>query len=233
MSRFWFVLPVVFGLFVGDSHAREDEEVKFAECPAAVRKTFQAETKGAKIEIVTRQKDDDDTVYWADVVVNGRTYAIGVIEDGTLSEMNLAVDDDDIPFDRLPPAAKATFKIEAFGAKINEVGKDMKYGTVIYEAVVDHKGKHYEIAVAEDGTLVEKVLVIEDEEIDLANCPALVRATLNEHTKGGKLNDITRSTGIGHPTYEAEIEINEKVYLIEVNEAGLLLSKSLEAGGDA
>ena len=169
-------------------HRGDDEqEIKFADCPAAVRKTFQAEAKGAKIETVTKEKDEDDeTVYWADVAIGGKTYAIGVLEDGTLTEMNLAVDDDEVPFDRCPAAVQATFRSEAFGAKIDTVGKDMKYGVPIYETVVEHKGKSYEIVVAEDGTLVEKVLVIDDEEVELAMCPAVVQIALREHARAGR-----------------------------------------------
>ena len=48
--------------------------------------------------------------------------------------------------------------------------------------------------------------------------------------RAGPIGDITRSTGIGRPTFEAEVEIKDKVYLIEVAESGLLISKSLEAG---
>ena len=44
---------------------------------------------------------------------------------------------------------------------------------------------------------MEKVLVIDDEEIKLADCPAAVRAALHEHANGGEIGDITRSTGIG------------------------------------
>ena len=84
--------------------------------------------------------------------------------------------------------------------------------------------------VAEDGTLVEKVLVIEDEEIELAKCPAAVQAAFREHARGGTVGDITRSTGISRPTFEAEVKIQDKVYLIEVAESGVLISKSLEAG---
>jgi len=124
---------------------------------------------------------------------------------------------------------QATFRSEAFGAKIEAVGKDLKYGVTIYETVVDHKGKSYEIVVAEDGTLVEKVLVIEDEEVELAMCPSAVQVALKKHANGGTIDEVTRYTGIGKPTFEAEVEIKGKVYLIEVAENGLLISKSLEA----
>ena len=106
----------------------------------------------------------------------------------------------------------------------------MKYGVTIFEAVVVHKGRSYEVVVAEDGTLVEKVLVIDDDEVEIADCPAAVQAALREHAGAGKIGgEITRSTGIGRHTFEAEIEVKGKIYLIEVDETGLLLSKSLEA----
>lgn len=234
MQPLWVVTTaLLLGLVSGMAPPVDEQEIPFSDCPTAVRKAFQAETKGAKIETVTKEKaEDDEVVYWADVAVGGRTYAIGVLEDGTLAEMNLAVDDEELPLDRCPAAVQATFRGEAFGAKVDTVGKDLKYGVTIYETVVDHKGKSYEIVVAEDGTLVEKVLVIDDEEVELSRCPAVVQIALREHAKGGTVRDITRSTGIGRHTFEAEVEFNGKVYLIEVDEGGLLISKSLEAVED-
>ena len=233
MQPLWVVTAALSGLVFGMAPAGDDEEIKFSDCPAAVRKTFQAEAKGAKIETVTKEKDEDDR---DGLLGRGRHRRQNVrdrrLEDGTLSEMNLAVDDEELPFDRCPAAVQATFRSEAFGEKVDAVGKDMKYGVTIYQTVVDHKGKSYEIVVAEDGTLVEKVLVIDDEEVKLADCPAAVQAALHEHAKGGEIGDITRSTGIGQHTFEAEVKIKNKVYSIEVAESGLLISKSLEAAKD-
>ena len=103
---------------------------------------------------------------------------------------------------------------------MDDVGKDIKYGVTIYETVVEYKGKSYEIVVAEDGTLVEKVLVIDDEEVELAKCPPPCRPPCGRTPRAGTIRDITRSTGIGQPTFEAEVEIKGKVYLIEVAESG-------------
>jgi hypothetical protein len=233
MLMSWVETAVSLGLLLGMAPAVDEVKLKFSDCPAAVRKTLQAESAGAKIETVIREKDEEnETIYWADAAIGGLTYAIGVLEDGTLSEMNLAVDDEEAPLERCPEAVRATFKSEAFGEKVESVSKDRKYGVLIFEAVVNHKGKSYEISVAEDGTLFEKVLVIEDEEVELATCPAAVQAAFKKHANGGTIHDITRSTGIGRSTYEAGVEIKNKVYLIEVDETGLLLSKSLEAGED-
>jgi hypothetical protein len=217
-------------LACGAATAASAQEIKLSDCPPAVRKTFEAEARGAKIEAIRKEKEGDETVFWTEVAVDGKAYAIGVLEDGTLTEMNLAFDDADLQIDRCPAEVQATFRREALGEKLESVGKDMKYGVPIYQSVIHHKGKSYEIVVAEDGTLVEKVLVIEDDEVELAKCPNTVQAALRHHAKGGTIVAITRSTGISHPTFEAEVKIKDKVYFIELAENGVLISKSLEAG---
>jgi hypothetical protein len=226
-------MAVMLGLAPAALPAGDDEKIKLSDCPASVRKTFESEAKGVKIESVTKEKNvDDETLFWAEVDIGGKTYVIGVFEDGTLTEMNLAVDDDDVPIERCPALVKATFRHEAFGQKVGSVGRDVKYGVSIYQTVVPYRGHSYQIVVAEDGMLVEKVLIIDDEEIELDKCPTAVQSALRAHSGGGKISQITRSTGIGKPTYEAEVEIKGKIYLIEVSESGFLISKSLEAGAD-
>jgi hypothetical protein len=223
-------IPLFFGFLLVLGGAPDDPKLKFADAPAPVQSTMKAEAQGAKIEFIDKEKDDDDVItFWADAVIGGKTYAIGVLEDGTLTEMNLVADVDELPFDKLPAAVQATFKAEGFGQKIEFAGKDMKFGVAIYETGVDHKGKRYELVVAEDGTLVEKVLVIDDEEIELDKCPTLVQAALKKQAGGGTIHDITKYAGIIKPLYEAEIEINGKIYLVEVSDTGYLVSKSLDA----
>ncbi len=231
MQPLWVVTAGSLSLIVGMGSIGDEQEIKFSDCPAAVRKTFESEGHGAKIAIVMKETDDDnETIYWADVTVKGKMYAVGVLQDGTLTEMNLALDAEEIPFDRCPAAVQATLRHEAFGQKVSEVGKDIKYGMTIFETVIVHRGKKYEIVVGEDGTLVEKVLIIEDEEVELAKCPAAVQATLRAHSEGGTIGEITRASGIGRPTFEAEIKIKTRIYLVEIAESGTLISKSLEAG---
>jgi hypothetical protein len=232
MKRLCVVTAVLAGFFFPIASA-DDQEIKLSDCPPAVRKTFQAEAKGAKIETVTREREADaEALYWAEVELGGKKYEIGILEDGTLTEMNLAVSDEKIPLESCPAAVQETFRSEALGEKVVEIGRDVKYGVTIYQTVVNHKGKSYTVIVAEDGTLMEKVLVINDEEVKLSDCPAVVRSSLHLHANGGEIGDVTRSTGIVRPTFEAEVKIKDKIYLIEVDETGLLVSKSLEAGED-
>jgi hypothetical protein len=227
------ILVISVAVLVMSATNRDEHEIKFSDCPAAVRKALLAEAKQAKIETVTKETgDDEQTVYWAEVKVDDRLYAIGVLEDGSLSEMNLAVDEEELALEACPAAVQTALRAESFGEKVGAVGKDMKYGVTIFETVVEHKGKSYEIVVAEDGTLVEKVLVINDEEIKLTECPEAVKKGLREQAKDGTIGNVTRSTGIGRHTFEAEVKIKDAIYLIEVAENGHLISKSLEAAAE-
>src|SRR5271168_3150648 len=116
------------GLWIGSLPSVDDPKLKLADCPAPVQKTFQDEAPGAKIETVTKEKDDEGgTIYWAETEIAGKAYSVGVLEDGTLTEMNLTVGDEDLAFEQSPPAVQATFQSEAFGVKIARLGKDMKY----------------------------------------------------------------------------------------------------------
>lgn len=210
----------------------EEKEIPFPNCPEPVQKTLRAEAKGAKIETVTRETfDDGEVVYWADLVLGGKPYEVAVDSKGTLTEIRLEVGEDQIEFAKCPAPVQATLRKESNDAKVETLDKDMKYGVMIYEAIVTIKGKDYEFMIAEDGTLVEKTLLIIEDEVELAKCPAAAQKTLKEHAGGGTIGAITRSSGLGtgRHTYEAEVETQGKVYLVEVAENGMLLAKSLEA----
>ena len=102
MEPLLVLLAAQIGLiFATATSSRDDQEIKFSECPAAVRKSLEALAKGVKIETVTKETNDDEqTVFWAEIKLEGHPYAIGVLEDGTLSEFNLAVDDAEITLER-------------------------------------------------------------------------------------------------------------------------------------
>jgi uncharacterized membrane protein YkoI len=229
---------LAFGLFIASitfAAARGDEEeIPFSECPAAVKKTMLDEAKGGKIdETVSKETEDGKTIYWASVVIDNRDYAIGVTEDGRLTDKVLDVGDPEIEFANCPDAVRKTFREESKDAKIGDVTKERKLGVLIYAAVVTLNDKEYLIKVAENGTLTEKVLVIEEEEIAFSSCPDAVQKTFREESQGGNVDDVTRSRGLGGTVYEAQVVIDGKSYYLEVNEAGVLISKSLDEDDEA
>lgn len=222
------ILGVVVVLAAGLAAFGGDEQsIKLADCPAAVRKTLEHEAKGAKLEAVDKVTEEGATTYGAGVLVGSRKYRIHVDAEGSLIEMGLEVGDEEVKFAASPATVQATFRREAKDAKFDALTKDLKYGVVVFEAVVSLGGKEYSIVVAENGTLVEKILIIAEDEIDLTHCPATVQHALKEHAQGGTIGPVTRATGVGGHVFETEIEIKGKTYFVEVTEGGGLITKSL------
>ena len=220
-------IGLVLAAVIGRGALGDETTLKFADCPESVRKAIELEAKGAKIDTVSKEAGEDGvTVYAANALVAGRHYRIRVDHDGQLVAMDLEVGDDEIKFSACPAAVRETFHREAKDARFDDMTRDIKYGIVIYEAVARLGGKDYSIVVAENGTLVEKMLVVAEDEIELSHCPAAVQAAMKEHARGGHVGAITRSTGIGGHVYEVEIEIEGKKFALEVTEGGALISKA-------
>lgn len=56
----------------------------------------------------------------------------------------------------LPPAVRATLDRESAGGKVTEIEKETKNGKTIYSADMVVNGVDWDIAVAEDGTVISK-----------------------------------------------------------------------------
>ena len=136
-----------------------------------------------------------------------------------------------------PAAVQKTFEREAQGAKIEEVEKENEDGKTVYEADVQIHGNEYEVAVAEDGTLLEKKLdakQAEDEgvEVKFAECPSAVQKTLRKEAGGAEIDVVDKESKKGRTIYEADVTIDGKKYEIAVAEDGLLASKKLNESND-
>ena len=220
-----FVLAI---LLAGSARA-DEEDIPFADSPAAVQKTIRVENKGAGVEELSKQTEDGETTYWTELHIDGRVYDIGVAEDGTLKELTLQIfAEEELSFTEAPEAVRKTFTEESRGTKVDDLVRERRLGLTVYVASVGIGGKTYEVKVAEDGTLVEKILQIEEDDVEFADCPVAVQKALQEASKGGNLGDITRSAGIAKRVYLAKLTANGNAYVIEVSEDGTLLGKTLE-----
>ena len=62
----------------------EDEKVAFEELPAAVQQTLQNELDGGTIQEIEKEVKDGQTIYEAEVLIDGEEWDIEIAEDGTL-----------------------------------------------------------------------------------------------------------------------------------------------------
>jgi hypothetical protein len=73
----------------------DEEEVKLSECPKAVQKTLKREAKGGKIVEIEREVEDGETIYEAEIIIDGNEYEVEILEDGTLLSKILEDDEGD------------------------------------------------------------------------------------------------------------------------------------------
>ncbi len=214
----------------------KEVKVKYADCPAAVKKTIKREVIGATINDVFVDSHDDTMVYRADVTFDDKNYDIIVAKNGKLLEKVLQTGDEDgvVSFSDLPSAVRKTFKRESLGAKIENVIKQNHSVKTVYELYVKIGGQTYEVKVAEDGTLISKVLD-EDEKEDkeaMATSNEVNLAT-HEETSMAEMDPLTilRCMGLELMLAEGqesrrktELKIEGKNFEIKATKTGILIS---------
>jgi hypothetical protein len=90
----WIAMPAQTASAAEEKDEKE-VEIKFSEAPAAVQATMTEESKGAKIEMVEKEKEDGKWVFECEAMIKGKRYEIEVAEDGTLLCKKLEEHDDD------------------------------------------------------------------------------------------------------------------------------------------
>ena len=70
------------------------------------------------------------------------------------------------------------------------------------------------------------------DEIKLSDCPAAVQKTFQREANGAKIEEVDEEINDGRTTYEADVTIDGKEYVITVTADGILLEKSLEEEDD-
>ena len=67
-------------------------------------------------------------------------------------------EDQEVPvtMSELPAAVRSTLERESSGGKVTEIEKEVKHGKTVYSADMVVNGIAWDIAVAEDGTVISK-----------------------------------------------------------------------------
>ena len=138
-----------------------------------------------------------------------------------------------LKFSDCPPAVCKTLRREAGEAKIDEVIAHTEDSATLYTAGVTLAGSDYQLLVAEDGTLVQKVLDDGEDhtetEVDLEveDCPPPVQKTLDREAHGYDIDLVVERVTDGRTMYLAEVQLDKRDYLLIVGDDGTLISKTL------
>ena len=133
-------------LLAGDASAQE-KKIKRSDLPPAVEKTVAAQSTGATIRGFSTEKENGQTLYEAELTVNGHSKDISMTADGSIVEI-----EEQVSLDSLPAEVKVGLQAKAGNGKILKVESLTKKDKIVaYEAKVETNGKKTEVQVGPDG----------------------------------------------------------------------------------
>jgi len=125
----------------------QEKKIKRSELPPAVEKAVVANMQGATIRGFNQEKENGQTYYEAELLVNGHSKDILMDKDGAVVEVEEQVD-----FASLPAEVQSGLQANAGTGKLGKVESITKHGKLVaYEAKVTTNGKRSEIQVSSDG----------------------------------------------------------------------------------
>ncbi len=142
-----FVALAAGGLLLAGTASAQEKKIKRSDLPPAVEKTVAAQSAGATIKGFSTEKENGQTIYEAEMTVNGHSKDISMAADGSIVEV-----EEQVVLDSLSADVKAGLQAKAGKGKILKVESLTKKGKLVaYEAQVDTNGKKSEVQVGPDG----------------------------------------------------------------------------------
>ena len=124
------------------------KKLEVKDLPAAVRKTVEAEIKGARVKSISKETEHGVTQYEIETLLDGKHRDFDVDTKGTL----LAVEEE-TTIDSIPAAAQAAILKKIANGKLGMAELFKRGGDTMYEAAYTTRdGKKREVLVRADGT---------------------------------------------------------------------------------
>src|SRR5260221_9161991 len=111
-----FVVLAASGLLLAGTSSAQEKKIKRSDLPPAVEKTVAAQSTGATIKGFSTEKENGQTLYEAEMTVNGHSKDISMTADGSIVEI-----EEQVAFDSLSADVKAGLQAKAGKGKILKV----------------------------------------------------------------------------------------------------------------
>jgi len=129
----------------------QEKKIKRADLPPAVAKTVAAISQGAIIKGFSQEVENGQTLYEAEMTVNGHGKDVNIDSRGAVVEV-----EEQVEMDSLPSAVKEGLQAMAAKGKIIKVESITKHDKLVaYEAQVRTDGKKSEFQVGPDGKALD------------------------------------------------------------------------------
>jgi uncharacterized membrane protein YkoI len=125
----------------------QEKKVKRSDLPPAVEKAVAAQSQGATIRGFSEEKENGQTFYEAELIVDGHSKDVLMDANGAVVEV-----EEQVALDSLPAAVKEGLQSKAAKGKVVKVESLTKHDKLVaYEAQVMTGGKKSEVQVGADG----------------------------------------------------------------------------------
>jgi hypothetical protein len=140
-------LAVITSFFSPVSALSQEAKIKRSDLPAAVEKTVAEQSHDATVRGFSEEKEHGQTLYEAELVINGRSKDVLMDANGRIVEV-----EEQVIVDSLSPAVREALQAKAGKGKLVKVESLTKQGKLVaYEAQVVTDGKKSEVQVGPDG----------------------------------------------------------------------------------
>lgn len=144
-----FVFALLASLVLTLSAFSQEKKIKRSDLPPAVEKVVAARSQGATIRGFSEEKENGQTFYEAELVVNGHSKDVLMDANGVIVDV-----EEQIELDLLPAAVRDGLQTKAGKGKILKVESLTKHDKLVaYEAQVMTDGKRSEVQVGPEGNL--------------------------------------------------------------------------------
>jgi uncharacterized membrane protein YkoI len=141
----------IAGLLAVNSALAQEKKLKQADLPGAVAATAARESKGTTVRGYTQEKENGQTVYEIELIVNGHSKDVQIDATGNVLEV-----EEQVELDKLPNEVKSSLLAKAGAGTIAKVESLTKKDKLVaYEAQVKNKGKKSEIQVGPMGEALD------------------------------------------------------------------------------
>jgi uncharacterized membrane protein YkoI len=209
--------------------------------PAAVQKTIRAQAGPGQIVEVDKSVQKNATVYGAEFQRDGKNQVIHVAEDGTLlrhrvkragrgEQILSSLEPRKVTMNELPASVQNTIRSQAGRERIEDVDRLVKDGRIMYQAAYKKNGKHTELLVAEDGSLIHGTSTVVTRGSlfgpTVSELPKAVQNTIKAAQFGGaEVANIERQVRNGRTVYGVELDQRGKTREILIAEDGSLVGE--------
>ena len=143
----WTIAALFLTCAIASQAATQERKLKRSDLPAAVQKTADQESHGARVRGYSSEMDEGQRVYEVALTLHGHNRDVTIAADGSVVEI-----EEQVALDSLPAPVKAGLLQLAGSGKITRVESLTKGGAIVaYEAQVRAGTKRSEVQVGPDG----------------------------------------------------------------------------------